>query len=83
MASGPLDSQAGKATAPEETLRGRLRSLRRLVAEASLQWLPWRHKERTEKLLSMHLVVPWNRVALGSEVRVLPGKPVPNPAGRP
>jgi hypothetical protein len=27
-------------------------------------WLPWRHKERTEKLLSMHLVVPWDRVAL-------------------
>ena len=31
-------------------------------------WLPWRHRERTEKLLSMHLVVPWDRVALGLDV---------------
>jgi hypothetical protein len=32
--------------------------LRRLVAEASPQRLPSRHKERTEKLLSMRLIGP-------------------------
>jgi hypothetical protein len=30
----------------------------------------------------MHLVVPWDRVALGLQMPVLPGKPVPNPVVR-
>jgi hypothetical protein len=40
--------------------------------------LPWRHRERTETLLSVRLVVPWDRVALkpptSGEV-ALPGAP--------
>jgi hypothetical protein len=30
----------------------------------------------------MRVVVPWDRVALGLELPVLPGKPLPNPGVR-
>jgi hypothetical protein len=30
----------------------------------------------------MHLIVPWDRVALGLQVPALPGEPVPNPVVR-
>ena len=45
-------------------------------------WLPKLDRLRTCRLLPMRLVVPWDRVALGLELPVLPGKPLPNPVVR-
>ena len=45
-------------------------------------WLPKLDRSRTDRLLPMRVVVPWDRVALGLELPVLPGKPLPNPVVR-
>ncbi len=45
-------------------------------------WLPRLDRSRTTRLLPMRVVVPWDRVALGLELPVLPGKPLPNPVVR-
>jgi hypothetical protein len=37
-------------------------------------WLRKWDRSRTERLLPMRVVVPWDRVALGSELPVLPEK---------
>lgn len=41
-------------------------------------WLPRPDRSRTTHLLPMRVVVPWDRVALGLELPVLPGRPLPN-----